>query len=479
MLTRRAFLSQCMATTLGAQALISYAARAQSTQKPNILFLFADDMRFNAINALGTPEIVTPNLDKLVARGTALTHCHIMGGTSPAVCMPSRAMLMTGRSLFHLQEEGALIPPTDQTFPELFRSAGYQTFITGKWHADRATLSRGFTDGDAIMFGGMSDHLKTPVYDFDPEGLYPKGTAQPADGFSSTVFSDAAIQFINQRDAARPFMAYVSYTAPHDPRMAPDTFKNLYTPDTLPLPPNFTGEHAFDNGELRVRDELLAPFPRTPEVVREHIAEYYAMISHLDMEIGRVLDALDASGLADNTIIVFAADNGLAVGQHGLMGKQSLYDHSVRVPMIFAGPGIPAGRRSDALCYLYDLFPTLCELTATPGPSTIESQSLAPILQGKATTSRDAIFAAYRDFQRLIRLGDWKLIRYNANGQQRTQLFDLKNDPWELKNLAGNPEQATRMDELNALLRKTMRALDDPRNLDREDWGLPIPQEST
>ena len=163
----------------------------------------------------------------------------------------------------------------------------------------------------------------------------------------------------------------------------------MYDPEAVDLPPNYKPEHPFDNGELRIRDEMLADFPRTPaEIRRRHNAEYYAMISHLDAQIGRVLDVLDAKGLADETIVVLAGDNGLAIGRHGLMGKQNMYDHSVHVPLLMRGPGVPQGEIRDAQCYLLDIYPTLCDLTPagipmSPPPSRVP-ESLAPVLNGRS-----------------------------------------------------------------------------------------------
>ena len=227
-----------------------------------------------------------------------------MGGTSGAVCLPSRAMLLTGKTLFHLQKKGATIPETHMMIPELLKKLGYQTFGTGKWHNGRSAYSRCFTSGGRIMFGGMSDHLKVPVYEFDEAGLYPKEKQRIGNTFSSEMFSDDAINFLKNYKSQEPFFIYISYTAPHDPRMAPPQYTKLYHPENVQLPDNFLPEHPFDNGEMSIRDETLAPWPRTPNHIKKHIAAYYAMITHLDYHIGRVLDVLDKSGKAENTIIV-------------------------------------------------------------------------------------------------------------------------------------------------------------------------------
>lgn len=462
---------------LGGTGLALPQPAGASPKPPNILFLFADDQRFSTIRALNNPEIQTPNLDKLAGAGTAFTNACIMGGTQGGVCVPSRAMLMTGRALFRVPRGMVPNPYSPElpdsawtTFPETLRKAGYTTFGTGKWHNRPPSYARSFEDGANIFFGGMSNHLQVPVHDFDPTGRY-SGKPRIGEKFSSELFSDGAVKFLNQHRGDKPFCLYVAYTAPHDPRMAPQAFRDRYSPGRIALPANFLPEHPWDNGNLRGRDESLAPWPRTPEIVREHMAAYYAMITHLDEQIGRVLEALEKTGQAGNTIIVFAGDNGLALGQHGLFGKQSVYDHSVHVPLLMAGPGIARGARRDGLCYLLDLFPTLCDLAGVAVPASVDGKSLAPVLRDPKARTRDSLFHAYVNFQRAVRTERWKLILYNVDGRRHTQLFDLGNDPLETRNLAGDARQGGRIRELTALLKDHMKTAGDPMNLDRPDWG--------
>ncbi|MBT3295382.1 MAG: sulfatase-like hydrolase/transferase [Verrucomicrobia bacterium] len=447
--------------------------------KPNIVFFFTDDQRFDTIGALGNSAIQTPNIDQLVARGTAFTHAHIPSGTSGAVCMPSRAMLHSGRSLFHIDRQGQQIPEAHTTLGEALQGNGYRTFGTGKWHNGRPAFNRSFSDGDEIMFGGMADHWNVPVYHYDPSGAYSTQLPICKDAFttkevkqreadhinsgvhSSEMVCSAGIDFIQQQNGEQPFFAYISFLAPHDPRVMPERFHGMYDPADIELPPNFAGGHPFDNGGLHIRDEELAAFPRTPEETREHIADYYAMITHLDHELGRVVQTLEEQELLDNTIIVFAGDNGLAVGQHGLFGKQNCYEHSVRVPLIFAGPGVPEGKRTDAYAYLYDIFPTLCGLTETPVPESVEGKDLIPCMQSDAPL-RDTLYFAYCDCQRAVKDRHCKLIEYAVEGRDRqTQLFDLIDDPWELTNLAAHPDYADTITELRKELIRLRDAWDD------------------
>ena len=473
--TRRNFME---IVSMGAASLTlpGWLSAANTSEKmPNILFLFTDDQRFDTIHALGNEHIITPNMDSLVETGPTFTNAYIMGSMSGAVCMPSRAMLMTGRTLFHLQDDGNIVPEEHITLPEILQNAGYTTFETGKWHQDKATFKRCFTAGEKIFFGGMSGHYKVPVNDFDPTGEYPKDKIYSDEGtHSSELFSDAAIRFLKNYKNDKPFFMYVSFTAPHDPREMPKEYMDMYDPGKIPLPENFLSGHPFDNGDMDIRDEQLAEWPRTPEEIRRHIAAYYAMITHVDEQIGRILDTLKETGQAENTIIVFSGDNGLAVGQHGLLGKQNLYEHSVHVPLVICGSGIPAGEKRDAFCYLPDIFPTLCDLTGIPIPASVEGKSLAPVIWEEQQKLRESMFFAYKNFQRAVRTDRWKLILYNVNGKKTIQLFDLLKDPCETKNLAGDSEQAYLIHGLTALMKDWFKETGDQVDLDKPDWGVPV-----
>ncbi len=442
-----------------APALILLGASQEKPGRPNVLLLFSDDQRFDTIRALGNEEIRTPVLDSLARDGTAFTRAYIMGSNQGAVCVPSRATLMTGRNLFHIAKG---IPEDTPLWGEVFRRAGYVTHGIGKWHNGPRSYARGFDGGAEIFFGGMSDQNRVRVQDFDPSGKYPKSRERIGEKFSTELFCDAAVRFIEGHKGDKPFFLYVALTSPHDPRTPPPKYADLYDPGKVALPPNFLPEHPFDNGELQVRDEKLAPWPRTPEAIRRHIADYYGMISHLDAEIGRVLEALRKAGRAEDTVVIFAGDNGLALGRHGLMGKQSVYDHSVHVPLLMAGPGVPKSRRIDAFCYLLDVFPTACALTGVPPPEGLDGLSLAPLLKGDKAKVRDTLFFAYRDFQRAVQDGRWKLIEYDVKGKRTTQLFDLAADPWESKNLADDPANAKELARLREELAGWQRGLNDP-----------------
>lgn len=436
---------------------VALGKEAAKPERPNVLFLFSDDQRYDTIRALGNPHIKTPNLDRLVESGFVFRNNYVMGSMSGAVCHPSRAMLQSGMTLWRAPGNLQGVP----IWPEVMKNAGYATFGTGKWHNGPASFARGFTHGGAIFFGGMSSHYKVPIHDFDPTGKYPGSKRYTGEKFSSELFAEAAIDFLEQHKGGKPFYVYVSFTAPHDPRHPPPPYDTMYDPQRIPTPKSFMPRHPFDNGELIIRDENLAPFPRTPEVVRRHIADYYGMITHMDAQIGRILKTLEETGHADDTIILFSGDNGLAVGRHGLLGKQNLYEHSGRMPLIFAGPGIPRGN-SNALVYLHDLFPTFCELTGLRIPDTVEGKSLVPVIMGRKEKVRDCVLTAYKSIQRSIREPRWKLIKYHVAGAKTRQLFDLENDPDEINNLADDPAAAGHLARLEKLLKRARAEFGDP-----------------
>ncbi|GIW95901.1 MAG: sulfatase [Pirellulaceae bacterium] len=438
-----------LACGYNAQAKAQEANSAALSQRPNILFLLADDLRPDGLHALGNPDLITPNLDRLVERGLVFRNAYCFGSNVGAVCLPSRTMLLSGKVYFHYR--------TDQlagmaSLPRSFREAGYYTYHHGK---------RGNTP--------LAIHKH-----FD-ESYYVKDDQERRCGEPSKEIVDQAIEFLHRRPKDRPFLMYLAFANPHDPRVANPQYMNQYDREKIRLPKNYMPVHPFNNGEMTVRDERLAAWPRTEEEIRKHLHDYYAVITAMDYHIGRLLAALDEQGLSKNTLIVFSSDHGLAVGSHGLMGKQSLYEHSMKSPLVFCGPGIAAGE-SDALVYLHDIYPTLCDWVGIPIPEGIDGRSAAGVLRGERRTHRNEILLCYKNVQRAVRQGSWKLIQYPQI--HRTQLFDLSRDPNELQDLAGDPQYAERKAELLALMERLQREVGDQQPLFEkerlpEEWTPP------
>lgn len=430
--------------------------------RPNILFLFADDQRADAIGAAGNTYIKTPNIDNLARTGLRFSNCYVMGGHHGAISAPSRAMLMTGRSLFHIYDN----LDTVKTMPRYFADNGYETFATGKWHSGAKSFEASFQEGRNVFLGGMSDHFAVPSRDLGADGKL----SEPINkGFSTDVFAGAAIDFINKYGSSnreKPFFCYVAFTAPHDPRSPRPDFIGRYADQGVPVPGNFMKLHPFAFDQLDIRDEMLAPWPRSPEIIQASLADYYGLISHLDAKVGEIIETLKKNGLYDNTIIVYAADNGLAIGSHGLLGKQSLYEDCMKVPLILSGPGIPKEKVTDALVYLYDLYPTLCSLSRIRAAEGIDGKDLGPVLKGTSDGVRKSLFTVYRNTVRAVRTEGWKLILYPQ--RKYTQLFNLQDDPLEINNLAGQPDYLSKIDSLTVLLKDWQKATGDTASLEPE-----------
>jgi arylsulfatase A-like enzyme len=450
---------------------LSHGVVVFAKNRPNILLIVSDDQRPDTIAALGNDVIRTPNLDRLVREGTAITRATC----GYPICTPSRAEILSGCSSFRngVIDFGKPIDPELPLMARWFADAGYETSYVGKWHNDGAPIERGYAKTNGLYRGGGGKWYKPQVDWFGrPVTGYrgwifqdDDGTKYPERGVGLTSdisekFADAAIELLEQ-PSDKPFFIHVNFTAPHDPLMVDPKFGAMYDAAKMPLPKNFAAWHPFDHGNFDGRDEKLFAWPRTPEETRGEIAAYYAVISHMDAQIGRVLKALEASGELGNTVIVFSSDHGLGVGSHGLRGKQSMYEHTIGVPLVMSGPGISKGKRLATQCYLRDLFPTLCDLAGVKGPGErIDGRSLQPALLGEKEQIHPFVVGYFRTFQRMIRYSGWKYIEYPA--VKKVQLFHLAEDPDELHDLSDDPKRASTRIGMATTLHRWMKENGDP-----------------
>lgn len=471
------------------------------TKKPNVIMIYTDDHRYSGIHALGGQAVRTPYLDELVNNGIVFTNTFLQGAFLGATSVASRAMLITGRNLFTLDGVGHSIPQSHITMGEAFRKNGYHTHHIGKWHQDTKSLLRSFESGGKVsgIPVYLTDQYRMPYSDWNDEGVYkpqncylleydskgniirrgltkddkrgPIGTEKKGPHVSEVLANDA-VKFISEYDDKKPFYMYLAFPCPHDPRQAPQKYKDMYPEDEIQLPPSYMSQHPFDNGHYVLRDEELDKWPRTEEIARKHLSDYYSIITHLDTQIGRVIKALKANGQYENTIIIMAGDSGLAVGNHGLLGKQNIYDEDgIHIPFIISGGKVCSmyeSKREDAFCYVHDIMPTVCDLAGIEIPSSVNGKSLLPVIKGEQESVRNYTYHAYRQHQRAFRKGDYKLIEYvkapdeqkykgkvtkSVCGARVTQLFNVKDDPWETNNLAYFPEYSSIVESM----RKEMR----------------------
>jgi arylsulfatase A-like enzyme len=474
---------------------------------PNILFIVVDDQSpfdlkiYNPRSALETPH-----LDRLAREGMVIDGAYHMGAFVGAVCTPSRHMIMCGRSVWHLPispNAKETCPPLleQNTLPAVFNRAGYDTMRTCKVGNSYEGANRQFTiRHDATKRGGTVES-------------------------GSAWHGDRVMDYLIQREAEKdtdPFLIHFGFSHPHDERDGtPDLLAkygavNHTDTDTPPptnpraprLPTNYLPAHPFHHGHPGLRDEVAVSGVwerRDERTIRNELGRQFACSENIDTQIGRVLAKLEEIGQLDSTYVVYTSDHGMAIGRHGLQGKQNLYQHTWRVPFVIRGPGIRAGSRVEGNIYLLDILATFCDLAGIPPPETNEGKSFKSVLFGDQSTVRDVLYGVYnggtKPGMRAVKRGDWKLIKYDVlkGTVQENQLFNLKENPEEFLaehhdpqvialtgvtptklqvNLAGDPQYANKLAEMEGLLLSEMRRLNDPWRLwNQPDDGLIPPPE--
>jgi arylsulfatase A-like enzyme len=485
--------------------LLACCTASAAPKRPNILFILTDDQSpfdFKFHNPQSTLD--SPNIDRLAAQGMIFDAAHHMGSFSGAVCTPSRHMIMSGRTVWHLPigpgEKDCPPGIEKNTIGAVFNRAGYATMRTCKQGNSYAAANQQFS----------------VVHDKTMRG----GTAETG----SAWHAERVLDYLGERKEnkdERPFFIYFGLSHPHDVRDGTPELLAKYGatnhrerstfpaahPKQPPLPPNWLPAHPFDNSHRKVRDEVSVSGVwdrRDERTIRNELGREYACAENIDLQIGRVLARLEEMGELDNTYIFYTADHGMAIGRHGLQGKQNLYEHTWRVPMIVKGPGIKPGSRAPGNIYLGDLLATFCDLTGVPAPETNQGTSFKPVLKGEKQTIRDTLYGVYNGGEkpgmRCVKQGDWKLIEYQSgkSGVRETQLFNLKDNPHEFiaehhapdvaklsgitpakhqTNLANDPRHAAKLAEMRALLLAEMRRLKDPWRFSGQPGDdLPAPE---
>jgi len=495
----------CLTTVTLAVILSGFACSKEphSEKRPNILFIIVDDQSpfdFKFYNPSST--LNAPCIENLAREGMVFDSAYHMGSFSGAVCTPSRHMVMCGRTVWHLpigpkkarREEGKPRQPDvaphcppgleSNTLAAVFNRAGYDTMRTCKRGNSYEKANQQFTvRNDATKRGGTAE----------------KG---------SQWHGDQVINYLTDREESGdedPFLIYFGLSHPHDTRDGTPEYLAHYgaTNHTNkkelpashakqpPVPSNWLPHHPFDNTHMDVRDEVSVSGVwgnRDTQTIRNEIGREYACSENIDAQVERVLQKLTAMGELENTWIFYTSDHGIAIGRHGLQGKQNLYEHTWRVPLVVKGPGVRPGSRMPGNTYLGDTMATLCAITGVNPPPTDEGKSFLPVLEEKTETVRDVLYGVYCGGQkpgmRSVRKGDWKLIKYESpSGGLHTQLFNIQENPHEFlaehhdptvlkslpeqptakqKNLADDPEFATTRSAMESLLLEEMIQHDDP-----------------
>jgi len=473
--------------------LLASTITVAESSKPNILFIFSDDQSYETMGKNEAYNLKTPNLDRLADSGVDFTHSFNQGSFTPAVCVASRTMLNTGSFLWraaefsdkgmprkdnknapkHMQLYEVERKNPDAYWSEMMKQGGYETYMSGKWHVLEVKPEDIF-DHVSNVRGGMprqtDERYDRTFIEGQPETWSPYD--ESLGGFWhggkhwSEVLGDDAVAFIEQaKSSDAPFFMYLAFNAPHDPRQSPKRFVDMYPLEDIKVPENFLPEYPYNEyaGSGRtLRDEKLAPFPRTEHSIKVNRQEYSAIVSHMDEQVGRILAALEASGMADNTYVFFTSDHGLSVGAQGFVGKQNMYDASMRVPMLVAGPGIPAGKTVDEPVYLQDIMATSLELAGIEKSAQVQFNSLLPLATGATDKSAyEAIYGAYYGAQRMIRTDHYKMIVYPMANMVR--VYDILKDPLEMIDLAEDKDKhAGLLKSLFAQLQEQQKAMDDP-----------------
>jgi iduronate 2-sulfatase len=454
---------------LAALALSVVAVAAPPT---NVLFIAVDDMN-NDIGCYGSPIVRTPNIDKLAARGVRFERAYCQF----PLCNPSRASLLTGLQpdhtrVFNLTYHFRTERPEVVTLPQLFMRAGYYTARVGKifhYGVPREIGTNGFDDPGSWQevfnpAGIDKTELEAKVINYTPNkkglGFAMAWLADPTgrdEDHTDGMIATQAIRMLEQHRHG-PFFIGVGFFRPHCPYIAPQKYFDLYPLEKIALP-----EIPANYKDTVPAPALTAsnPWPYygvKPDEARISKRAYYASISFVDAQIGRVVDALDRLGLAQNTLIVFWSDHGYSIGERGLWAKQSNFEESARVPLVIAGPGVkPAGPQgSPRLVELLDLYPTLADLTGLKPVAPLDGASLRPLLaNAQAHWDRPAFTQVERQGfgGNSVRTPRWRYTEWDE-GRRGTELYDHDRDPGELHNLAADPAQSAVVAEMKALVKK-------------------------
>jgi arylsulfatase A-like enzyme len=425
--------------------------------RPNLLFVFADQMRGMDLACAGNAQVRTPTLDRLAAEGTRFAHAY----ANCPVCTPSRGTILTGRYPHaHRAVANDLPLPTDQvTIAKALRAAGYRTGYVGKWHLDGVPRDRFTPPGERragfdfwAAWNCAHDYLRARVFRDSPQPI-------ELDGYEPVGHTDLAVEFLRQADD-RPWCLFVSWGPPHAPYAhVPDEYRRLYTPSEIVLRANVRGEPSA--GLRRLGD---GPDPQA-------IAGYYAHITALDEQLARLLAALRERGAGERTIVVFTSDHGDMLWSQGMTKKEQPWEESILIPLLVRWPGrVPAGRASGTLISTVDLAPTLLRLMGLDVPDTMQGADLSAAMLGRSADGPDSVFLTQPivvDQGAAQGVREWRGLRTKRHTYAQWWdgggwvLYDNDVDPFQANNLVDSPAHAAVRAKLAERLRAWLAATGD------------------
>ena len=459
------------------------ASLGNAADRPNIIYIMADDHGRQAISAYGSQLIKTPNIDRLARAGIRFERA--MAGNS--ICSPSRAMLLTGKynHLCGVRKLSEHFDGAQQTFPQLLQHAGYQTAIVGKWHL--FTEPTGF-DYYCVAPGNGGRYADPLLKETGQPWVSGNAGGALHNGYMTDVITDVALDWLKHRAADKPFCLMIHHKAPHSPHVPAPRHKDLFQDTLFPEPPNLLDNYAGRapepvDGELewsRLLQQNEAQYQPiklqftgdiahdTRLMFQQYLRNYLRLVVALDENVGRVLDYLDQTGLATNTVVIYTSDNGYFLGEHGFYNKMWMYEEGFSIPMIVRMPGNHAGATNDRFVSILDIAPTLLDLAGAKIPADIQGCSMKPLLTGAPVQWRDAFYYHYYGVTGAPRPGNGiahheivgirtatsKLIYYPTwkNGPF-WEYFDLTQDPREMRNLSHDPQHHHEIAALKTKLR--------------------------
>ena len=448
-MTRRRALGLIGGSMAACAAGVRFPRFSYASGRPNIIFILSDDHRWDAMSNMGHPVVQTPSLDRLASQGVRFNNAFV----TTSLCSPSRASFLTGQYARTHGVQNNLTPWRNDnvTFLELLKKTGYDTAFIGKWHMPgRLPALRGVDRFITFTVQeGQGRYFDCP--------LIVDGREEPSlKPYITEELTDRALEFMN-RKRANPFCLYLSHKAVHHRFLPPPEMQNLYNQADLHLPPEADSWISWAKGQ--VWTGVLGPLER-------EYRNYLATLTALDRQIGRVIDWVDNSGQAQNTVIVYAGDNGYFWGEHRFVDKRWAYEEAIRVPFIVRCPDLVnrPGQPADQMALNVDLAPTLLEMAGLPIPSAMEGTSLVPLLRDRGASGRRAwMYEYFKDFpyntpeHQAVRTRRHKFIRFQ--GGRPEELYDLARDPREMTNLIGTAEGVQLRPELAAMLEKLRRGV--------------------